>query len=179
MLKVEERYTNAVPELQKTFKYENIMQVPKLVKVVINTGVGEAVSNSKALETAEADIVAIAGQHPVITRAKRSVANFKLRAGMPIGLKVTLRGQRMYDFLNKLFFITLPRVRDFQGVSNTAFDEHGNYTLGFKDHSVFPEIDFNKIEKPRGLEVCIVTTANTPEEGKKLLELLGMPFSKD
>ncbi|MHA6711253.1 50S ribosomal protein L5 [Dehalococcoides mccartyi] len=179
MLKVEERYTNAVPELQKFFNYGNIMQVPKLVKVVINTGVGEAVSNSKAMETAEADIVAIAGQHPVVTRAKRSVANFKLRAGMPIGLKVTLRGQRMYDFLNKLFFITLPHVRDFQGVPNTAFDERGNYTLGFKDHSVFPEIDFNKIEKPRGLEICIVTTANTPEEGKKLLELLGMPLSKD
>jgi len=177
---VREKYQKkAVPGMQKAFGYKNVMMAPRLVKVVVNIGMGEAIANAKAMEAAQADLVAISGQHPVTTRSRRSIANFKLRKGMPIGLKVTLRGQRMYDFMDKLVAVTLPRVREFHGVPDNSFDGRGNYTLGFKEQTVFPEIDFSKIDKPRGLEVCIVTTARTPEEGKKLLELIGMPFSKD
>ena len=155
------------------------MQVPRLEKVVLNTGVGEAIQNAKALEAAERDLVAISGQHPVTTRAKKSVASFKLRSGMPIGLKVTLRGERMYDFFDKLVNAVLPRAREFQGVPTNSFDGRGNYTLGFKEQTSFPEIDYDKIDKVRGLEVSIITTAKTDEEGRHLLELLGMPFTKD
>ena len=175
-----ERYQKqAVPGMKKAFGYENVMMVPRLVKVVLNIGLGEAIANAKALEAAQADLVAISGQHPVTTRSRRSIANFKLRKGMPIGLKVTLRGQRMYDFVDKLIAVTLPRVREFHGVPTVSFDGRGNYTLGFTEQTVFPEIDFSKIDKARGLEVVIVTTARTPEEGRKLLELIGMPFSKE
>ena len=159
--------------------YKNIMQVPRVEKIVLNIGLGEAIQNAKALESAEQDLVAIAGQHPVITRAKKSIAAFRLRTGMPIGLKVTLRGERMYEFLDKLVNAVLPRTHDFQGVSPNSFDGRGNYTLGFKEQIFFPEIDYDKIDKVRGMEVSIVTTAENDEDGKHLLELLGMPFAKD
>ena len=159
--------------------YKNIMQLPHLEKVVLNIGVGEAIQNAKALEAAERDLVAISGQHPVITRSKKSIAAFKLRTGMPIGLKVTLRGERMYDFFDKLVSTILSRIREFQGVSRNSFDGRGNYTLAFKEQTVFPEIDYDKIDKARGLEISIVTTAKTDAEGRHLLELLGMPFTKD
>ncbi len=159
--------------------YKNIMQVPRLDKVVLNIGLGEATQNAKALEAAERDLVAISGQHPVTTQAKKSVASFKLRTGMPIGMKVTLRGERMYDFFDKLVSAILPCVREFQGVPMNSFDGRGNYTLGFKEQTVFPEVDYEKIDKLRGLEVSIITTAKTDEVGRHLLELLGMPFSKD
>jgi large subunit ribosomal protein L5 len=159
--------------------YKNIMQVPRLEKMVLNIGVGEAVQNAKALEAAERDLVAISGQHPVITRAKKSIASFKLRSGMPIGLKVTLRGERMYDFFDKLVNAVLPRMREFQGVSPNSFDGRGSYTLGLKEQIIFPEIDYEKIDKLRGLEVSIVTTARTDDEGRHLLGLLGMPFIKN
>ncbi len=165
--------------MMERYGYKNIMQLPRLEKVVLNIGVGEAVQNSKALEAAERDLTAISGQHPVTTRAKKSIAAFKLRAGMPIGLKVTLRGDRMYDFFDKLTNTILSRMREFQGVSRDSFDGRGNYTLAFKEQTVFPEIDYDKIDKSRGLEVSIVTTAKTDEEGRNLLELLGMPFAKD
>ena len=165
--------------MMERYGYKNIMQLPRLEKVVLNIGVGEAVQNSKALEAAERDLTAISGQHPVTTRAKKSIAAFKLRAGMPIGLKVTLRGDRMYDFIDKLTNTILSRMREFQGVSRDSFDGRGNYTLAFKEQTVFPEIDYDKIDKSRGLEVSIVTTAKTDEEGRQLLELLGMPFAKD
>ena len=155
------------------------MQVPRLEKLVLNIGLGEAIQNAKALEAAESDLVAVSGQHPVITRAKKSIASFKLRTGMPIGLKVTLRGERMYDFFNKLVNAVLPRTREFQGVPMNAFDGRGNYTLGLKEQIIFPEVDYDKIDKVRGLEVSVITTAETDEEGRHLLELLGMPFSKD
>ena len=158
------------------FGYTNVMQVPRLEKVVINIGLGEAIQNPKALEAAERDLADISGQHPVITRAKKSIASFKLRAGMPIGMMVTLRGRRMYDFLDRLFNAVLPRIRDFQGVSRNSFDGRGNYSLGLKDQLVFPEIDYDKVDKARGLEITIVTTASSDEEGRRLLELLGMPF---
>ena len=161
------------------YGYKNVMQVPRLEKVVLNIGMGEATQNAKALEAAERDLVAISGQHPVTTRAKKSVAFFKLRAGMPIGLKATLRGKRMYDFFDKLVNAALPRMREFQGVSINSFDGRGNYTLGLKEQTIFPEIDYDKIDKARGLEVSIITTAKTNEEGKRLLESLGMPFTKD
>ena len=154
------------------------MQCPKIEKVVINTGVGEAISNPKVLEEAVAELTQIAGQKPVVTRAKKSIANFKLREGMPIGCKVTLRGERMYEFLDKLFNITLPRVRDFHGVSNTAFDGRRNYTLGVKEQIIFPEIQYDKVNKLRGMDIVIVTTANTNEEAKALLKEMGMPFAK-
>ncbi len=163
----------------KTFGYQNLMQVPHLEKIVFNLGCGEAITNAKALEAAERDMAAISGQHPVVTRAKRSIAAFKIRKGLAIGLKVTLRGERMYDFFDKLVNITLPRIREFQGVSKGSFDGTGNYSLGFKEQTAFPEIEYDKIDKIRGLEVAIITTAKTDEEGRKLLELLGMPFSKD
>lgn len=154
------------------------MEVPKVRKVVLNIGLGEALTNAKALEAAEKDLVAISGQHPITTRAKKSIANFKLRKGMAIGLKVTLRGRRMYFFLDKLMNAVLPRIRDFQGVPRTAFDGNGNYSLGLKEQIVFPEIDYDKVDKIRGLEISIVTSARNREEGLRLLELLGMPFSR-
>ena len=168
-----------VPVLKERLGYKNVMQVPRLEKIVLNIGLGEAIANAKALEAGEADLTAISGQHPVITRSKRSISAFRLRAGMAIGVMVTLRGQKMWDFFEKLVSITLPRVREFQGVSRTSFDGRGNYTLGFKEQIVFPEIEFDKVDKIRGLEIVIVTTANTDEEGRTLLESLGMPFVKE
>jgi large subunit ribosomal protein L5 len=180
MSRLKERYTKEiVPELVKIFKYENVMQVPKVTKIVLNIGLGEAITNAKVLEGAEKDLVAITGQHPVITRSKRAIAAFKLRPGMPIGIRVTLRGIRMYDFLDKLVSITLPRIRDFQGVSRDSFDGQGNYTLGMKEQIVFPEIEYDKVDKVRGMEIVIVTTAKTDEEGRQLLTLFGMPFVKE
>ena len=180
MSQLKERYKKEIsPALMERQGYKNIMQVPRLEKIVLNIGLGEAITNAKALEAGEADLAAIAGQHPVITRSKRSISAFKLRAGMAIGVKVTLRGERMWDFFEKLVTITLPRVREFQGVPRDAFDGRGNYSLGFKEQIVFPEIEFDKVDKIRGLEVIIVTTANSDEEGRNLLELLGMPFVKE
>ncbi|MBI3040640.1 MAG: 50S ribosomal protein L5 [Chloroflexi bacterium] len=179
MLRLKEKYKQEVIPALMEHGYKNIMQLPRLEKVVLNIGVGEAVQNAKALEAAEKDLAAISGQHPVTTHAKKSIAAFKLRAGMPIGLKVTLRGERMYDFFDKLVNIILCRIREFQGVSRNSFDGRGNYTLAFKEQTVFPEIDYDKIDKARGLEVSIITTARTDEEGRRLLELLGMPFTKD
>jgi len=180
MSRLREMYKKeVVPGLMERCGYKNIMQVPRLEKVVLNIGVGEAIQNAKALEAAESDMVAISGQHPVTTRSKKSIAAFKLRAGMPVGLKVTLRGERMYEFLDKLMNIVLPRIREFQGVSPNAMDGYGNYTLGIKEQSVFPEIDYDKLDKMRGFEVCIITTARTDDEARHLLELMGMPFSKD
>lgn len=180
MSRLKEKYKQEViPSLMELYGYKNIMQVPKLDKVVLNIGLGEATQNAKALEAAEKDLVAISGQHPVITRAKKSIAAFRLRTGVPIGLKVTLRGERMYDFFDKLVNAVLPRMREFQGVSRNSFDGRGNYTLGLKEQIMFPEIDYDKIDKMRGLEVSVITSANTDEEGRNLLELLGMPFAKD
>jgi len=180
MSRMKERYKEEViPALMERYGYKNIMQVPGLKKVVLNIGLGEATQNVKVLEPAEGDLAAISGQHPVITRARKSIAAFKLRKEMPIGLKVTLRGERMYQFLDKLINAVLPRVREFQGVPPNSFDGRGNYTLGFKEQTFFPEIDYDKIDKARGLEISINTTAETDEEGRHLLELLGMPFSKD
>ncbi len=166
----------AVPKLVKTFNYKNIMQVPRLKKVVLNMGLGEAIQNIKLLDSAAAELQIIAGQHPVITRAKKSIAAFKLREGMPIGCMVTLRRNRMYDFFYKLVNIALPRVRDFRGISGKAFDGRGNYSLGIKEHIIFPEIDFDKIDRIKGLNISVVTSAQNDEEGKELLRLLGMPF---
>jgi len=167
-----------VPALQKEFNYNNPMQVPGVHKVVVNIGMGEAIQNAKAMDAAVSDLATITGQRPVITRAKRSVATFKLREGMQIGCMVTLRGERMYQFLDKLMNVALPRLRDFQGVSPDAFDGRGNYTLGLREQLVFPEIDYDKVDKVRGMEVSIVTTARTDEEGRRLLKLMGMPFKK-
>ncbi len=180
MPELKEKYKKEViPGLMQQYGYKNIMQVPRLEKVVLNIGVGEAITNAKALEAAETDITAISGQHPVTTRSRKSISAFKLREGMPVGLKVTLRGQRMYEFLDKLMNIVLPRIREFRGVSPNALDGNGNYTLGIKEQSVFPEIDYDKVDKLRGFEICINTSARTDEEARHLLELLGMPFSKD
>ncbi|ACX52607.1 ribosomal protein L5 [Ammonifex degensii KC4] len=165
-----------VPALMEKFGYKNVMEVPKLIKIVINMGLGEAVQNPKVIDAAVEDLKAITGQMPLITRAKRSIAGFKLRAGMPIGAKVTLRGHRMYDFLDKLINIVLPRVRDFRGVSPRSFDGRGNYTLGLKEQIIFPEIDYDKVDKIRGMDITIVTSAETDEEARELLRLLGMPF---
>lgn len=165
-----------VPQLMETFKYRNVMQVPKLKKVTLNMGLGEAIHNIKILDSAVEELQAIAGQRPVITRARRSIATFKLRTGMPIGCMVTLRQNRMYDFLNKLVNIALPRVRDFRGLSGKAMDGFGNYSLGVKEQLIFPEIDYDKIDKIKGLNVSIVTSAKTDDEGRELLRLLGMPF---
>lgn len=165
-----------VPKLMETFKYKNIMQVPALGKIILNMGLGEAIQNIKVLDSAAEELKAIAGQKPVITRAKKSIAAFKLREGMPIGCMVTLRRQRMYDFYYKLVNIALARVRDFRGVSGKAFDGRGNYSLGIKEHIIFPEIDYDKIDKIKGLNISIVTTARTDEEGRQLLGLMGMPF---
>jgi large subunit ribosomal protein L5 len=166
-----------VPKLMEAFKYKNIMQVPRLGKIVLNMGLGEAIQNIKVLDSATEELKAIAGQKPVVTRAKKSIAAFKLREGMPIGCMVTLRHKRMYDFYYKLVNIALARVRDFRGVTGKAFDGRGNYSLGIKEHIIFPEIDYDKIDKIKGLNISIVTTARTDEEGKQLLGLLGMPFS--
>lgn len=169
---------DVIPAMMKNFGYKNVMQVPRLVKVVLNIGLGEAITNAKAIEAAETDLTTITGQHPVVTRSRRSISAWRLRQGMPIGIKVTLRGARMYQFMDKLMRAVLPRVREFSGVSATAFDGRGNYTLGLKEQTVFPEIEYDKIDKIRGLEIIVVTTAKTDEEGKHLLELLGMPFAK-
>ena len=180
MARLKDKYQKeVVPALMERYGYHNIMEVPRLIKVVLNIGLGEAIQNAKALESAEADLAAISGQHPVITRSKRSIAAFRLRTGMPIGMKVTLRGERMYNFLDKLVSAVLPRMREFSGVSPDAFDGRGNYTLGLREQIAFPEIDYDKIEKLRGMEIAIATTAKTDEEGRHLLELLGMPFAKD
>ena len=174
-----EKYQNSVKsELQNKFAYKSSMQIPRLEKIVINMGVGEAVANSKVLDDAVEELTVIAGQKPVVTKAKKSIANFKLREGMPIGCKVTLRGERMYEFLDKLVSIALPRVRDFRGVNPNAFDGRGNYTLGVKEQLIFPEINFDQVKKIRGMDIVIVTTANTDEEGRALLTLMGMPFRK-
>ena len=175
--RLQEKYlSEAVKGLQDKFQYKNVMEIPKIEKVVINMGVGEAVGNSKALESAVADMTHFAGQKPVITKAKKSIAAFKVRQGMPLGAKVTLRGDRMYYFLDKLMNLALPRVRDFRGVSATAFDGRGNYALGLKEQLIFPEIEYDKIDKVRGMDIIIVTTAKTDEEARELLKLLGMPF---
>ncbi len=179
MSRLRETYTkDVVPALMKKFSYTSVMQVPKVEKIVINIGLGEAIANPKALEDAVAELTQIAGQKPIITKAKKSIANFKLREGMEIGCKVTLRQEKMYDFLDKLVSIALPRVRDFRGVSNQAFDGRGNYTLGVKEQIIFPEINFDKIGKIRGMDIVIVTSAINNEEGRELLSGLGMPFTK-
>ena len=179
MNRLEQKYVETVkPSLMKEFGYSSVMECPKLEKVVLNMGVGDAIANPKALEEAVAELTEIAGQKPVITKAKKSIANFKLREGMSIGCKVTLRGEKMYEFLDKLFNISLPRVRDFRGVSATAFDGRGNYTLGVKEQLIFPEINFDKVAKVRGLDIVIVTSAKTNKEAYSLLKELGMPFVK-
>ena len=179
MNRLQEKYNTTVrTELANKFAYKSSMQIPRLEKIVINRGVGDAVANSKVLDDAVEELTLIAGQKPVITKAKKSIANFKLREGMPIGCKVTLRGERMYEFLDKLVSISLPRVRDFHGVNPNAFDGRGNYTLGVKEQLIFPEINFDKVKKLRGMDIVIVTTAATDEEGRALLSLMGMPFRK-
>lgn len=179
MPRLKDKYEReVVPALKEEFKYENPMQVPRLAKIVVNIGIGEAITNAKALDAAVRDLTDITGQRPVVTRAKRSIAAFRLRTGMAIGAMVTLRGDRMWEFLDRLSNVALPRMRDFQGVSPNAFDGRGNYTLGLKEQLVFPEIDYDKIDKVRGMEVSIVTTARTDEEGRRLLALLGVPFAK-
>jgi len=177
---LKERYnTEVMGQLQKALKLENVMQVPRIQKVVVNIGLGEALDNAKALDAAVGDLTAITGQKPVVTNARKSIANFKLREGRAIGAKVTLRGERMWSFLDRLMNIALPRVRDFRGVSPDSFDGRGNYTLGFREQLVFPEIEYDKIDKLRGLEVTIVTTAQTDDHGRELLKMLGMPFRKE
>ena len=179
MNRLQEKYQNEViPAMMKEFNYKSVMEVPAIEKVVVNIGVGDAIQNSKLLDEAVEELAAITGQQPVITKAKKSIANFKLREGMPIGCKVTLRRQKMYEFLDKLFNISLPRVRDFRGVSDTSFDGRGNYTLGIKEQIIFPEIDFDKVNRSRGMDVVIVTSAKTNEEAKALLTKMGMPFKK-
>lgn len=179
MNRLNEKYINeVVPQLMKDFNYTSVMEVPKIDKVVVNIGVGDAIQNSKLLDEAVAELGAITGQAPVITKAKKSIANFKLREGMNIGCKVTLRSEKMYEFLDKLFNVSLPRVRDFRGVSDTSFDGRGNYTLGIKEQIIFPEIDFDKVNRTRGMDVVIVTTAKTNDEAKALLKAMGMPFKK-
>lgn len=180
MNRLVQKYKETVmPSMIKEFGYTSVMQCPKLEKVVINLGVGDAIANPKLMEEASAELTQISGQHPVITKAKKSIANFKLREGMPIGCKVTLRGERMYEFLDKLFNISLARVRDFHGVSTTAFDGRGNYTLGVKEQLIFPEINFDKVGKVRGMDIIIVTSAKTNKEAFALLSQMGMPFAKD
>ncbi len=179
MSRLKEQYMNEiVPELTKKFGYKNVMQVPKLDKIVVNMGVGEAKENAKVLESAMNDMAIITGQKPVQTKAKNSVANFKIREGMPIGCKVTLRGDRMYEFLDRLVNLALPRVRDFRGVNPNAFDGRGNYALGIKEQLIFPEIEYDKVDKVRGMDIIFVTTAKTDEEGRELLRLFNMPFAK-
>jgi large subunit ribosomal protein L5 len=170
--------TEAIASLTKQFNYKNVMAVPRLVKINVNMGLGEAIANAKILDVATEELAAIAGQHPVVTKAKKSIAAFKLRQGMPIGATVTLRGDRMYEFLDRLISITLPRVRDFRGVSPRSFDGRGNYTIGLRDQLIFPEIDYSKADKARGMNITIVTTAKTDDEACELLRILGMPFAK-
>lgn len=178
MARLKDKYqSEIIPALQKEFKYDNVMAIPKLDKVIVNIGLGEAIQNPKALDAALQDITTITGQKPVVTRAKKSIAAFKLREGMPIGVKVTLRGDRMYEFIDRLFNVALPRVRDFRGVSPKSFDGRGNYSLGLKEQLIFPEIDYDKIDKLRGMQIAFTTTAKTDEEGKALLRHLGMPFA--
>ncbi|WP_409022025.1 50S ribosomal protein L5 [Dellaglioa sp. P0083] len=177
--RLKEKFTNEItPSMMEKFNYTSIMQTPQVDKIVINMGVGDAVTNAKNLDKAVEELALIAGQKPLVTKAKKSIAGFRLREGMPIGAKVTLRGERMYDFLDKLVSVSLPRVRDFRGVSKKAFDGRGNYTLGVREQLIFPEIDFDDVDKVRGMDIVIVTTANTDEESKELLTQLGMPFSK-
>ena len=179
MARLKETYLNEIVDgMTKKFGYKNVMEVPKLDKIVINMGVGEAKDNAKLLETAVRDLEIIAGQKVVLTRAKKSVANFKIREGMPIGCKVTLRGEKMYEFADRLINLALPRVRDFRGVNPNAFDGRGNYALGIKEQLIFPEIDYDKIDKVRGMDICFVTTAQTDEEARELLTLMGAPFAK-
>ena len=179
MSRLKEQYTNEIMEaMMKKFGYKNIMQVPKLEKIVINMGVGEAKENKKLLDAAVADLETISGQKAIVTKERKSVANFKLREGMPIGCKVTLRGERMYEFADRLINLALPRVRDFRGVSQNSFDGRGNYALGIKEQLIFPEIEYDKVDKVRGMDVIFVTTANTDEEARELLTLFGMPFKK-
>jgi large subunit ribosomal protein L5 len=174
----EKYYKEVVPALMKEFGYKNPMQVPRISKIVLNIGMGEAVANAKALDNAVNDVTTIVGQKPMITRAKKSIAAFKLRAGMPIGVMVTLRSERMYDLIDRLFNIALPRVRDFSGVNSKSFDGHGNYTLGLREQLIFPELEYDRIDKVRGLELVFVTTAKTDQEARRLLELMGMPFRR-
>ena len=177
--RLEERYlTELIPQLKARLGYDNVMQLPELKKIVLSIGLGEAIQEAKALETAEKDLATISGQHPATTRAKKSISAFKLRAGVPIGMMVTLRGRRMYDFFDKLVNVVLPRFRDFRGVSRDSFDGRGSYSLGIKEQIVFPEIDYDKVDKIRGLEVTIVTTAKNDDEARTLLELMGMPFRR-
>ena len=177
--RIHEKYlAEAVPALQQKFGYKNVMEIPRLEKIIINMGLGDCKDNAKALEVAVAELTQIAGQKPLVTRAKKSIANFKLREGMNVGAKVTLRGARMEEFMDKLVSIALPRVRDFRGVSNKAFDGRGNYALGVKEQLIFPEIEYDKVEKIRGMEMIFVTSAKTDEEAKELLRLLGMPFAQ-
>ena len=179
MNRLKEKFQKEItPALVSKFNYKSVMEVPKIEKIVINMGVGDAVQNSKLLDNAVEELTLIAGQKPVVTRAKNSIAGFRLREGMPIGTKVTLRGERMYEFLQKLVRVALPRVRDFRGVSNKAFDGRGNYTLGVKEQLIFPEIDYDKVNKVRGMDIVIVTTSNTDEESHELLTQFGMPFQK-
>ena len=179
MARLRELYENEIiSSMKDKFGYKNVMAVPKLEKIVINMGVGEAKDNSKALDGAVRDLTIISGQKPIVTKAKRSVAAFKLRTGMPIGCKVTLRGERMYEFADRLINIALPRVRDFRGVRSTSFDGRGNYTMGIKEQLIFPEIEYDKVDEIRGMDIVFVTTANTDEEGRELLRLFGMPFAK-
>ncbi|MCL6638768.1 MAG: 50S ribosomal protein L5 [Firmicutes bacterium] len=177
MARLKDKYLNeVVPAMMQKFGYKNIMQVPKLEKVVVNMGLGEAIQNSKIIDSAVSDLMTITGQRPVVTKAKKSIAAFKLRAGMTVGAKVTLRGERMYEFVDKLFNIALPRVRDFRGISPKSFDGRGNYSLGIREQLIFPEIEYDKIDKVRGMDIIFVTTAKTDEEARELLRLMGMPF---
>ena len=179
MNRLKEKYIQEItPSLVEKFGYKSVMQTPEVNKIVINMGVGDAVSNAKNLDKAVEELTVISGQKPLITKAKKSIAGFRLREGMPIGTKVTLRGDRMYDFLDKLVSVSLPRVRDFHGISNKSFDGRGNYTLGVKEQLIFPEVDYDKVDKTRGMDIVIVTTANTDEESRELLTQLGMPFQK-
>lgn len=179
MNRLKEKYIKEItPALMSKFNYKSVMQVPALEKIVVNMGIGDAVQNAKALDVAVEELATITGQKPVVTRAKKSIAGFRLREGMPIGAKVTLRGERMYEFIDKLVSVSLPRVRDFRGVSKKSFDGRGNYTLGVKEQLIFPEIDYDKVSKVRGMDIVIVTTANTDEEARELLTQIGMPFQK-
>ena len=178
MSALQDRYAaEVVPALSKQFEYRNPMQVPRLSKIVVNVGLGEALTNAKAIDATVGDLATITGQKPIVMRAKRSIAQFRVRTGNPIGVKVTLRGQRMWDFLERLTMLSLPRIRDFRGIPSKSFDGRGNYTLGLREQVAFPEIDYDKVDRLRGLEVSIVTTAKSDEESKRLLELLGMPFA--
>ena len=168
----------AAPALMKKFSYKSVMQIPKLDKIVVNVGAGEAKDNAKAIDAISGDLMKITGQKPVVCKAKKSVANFKLREGMPIGAKVTLRGDRMYEFLDRLFNVALPRVRDFRGINPNSFDGRGNYNMGIREQLIFPEIDYDKVDKVRGMDICFVTTAKTDEEARELLSLMGAPFTK-